>query len=123
MRAKHVMYAIDACYSGLALTRGISRRTDLPDYLDMVTSRRAVQIVTAGSEGETAVEVGGQGLFTTYLLRGLGGEADMNGDGAVTASELGTWVRPQVTVASQNRQSPQFGTIDGSGDAVFAPPR
>ncbi|MGH0034916.1 MAG: caspase family protein [Myxococcota bacterium] len=119
MRAKHVMYAIDACYSGLALTRGISRRADLPNYLDMMTSRRAVQIITAGSEGEQAVEVGGQGLFTTYLLRGLEGEADIDGDGAVTASELGTWVRPQVTLASQNRQSPQFGTIDGSGDAVF----
>jgi hypothetical protein len=119
MRAKHVMYAIDACYSGLALTRGIAMRRDVPNYLEMVTSRRAVQIVTAGSEGEKAVEVGGQGLFTSYLLRGLRGEADLDGDGAVTASELGTWVRPQVTRASGNRQSPQFGTIDGSGDAVF----
>lgn len=123
LRAKHVVYAIDACYSGLALTRGIARRTDLPGYLEMVTSRRAVQIVTAGSEGEEAVEVAGEGVFTTFLLRGLQGEADLDGDGAVTASELGTWIRPQVTSASGGRQTPQFGTIDGTGDAVFGPAR
>jgi len=119
MTAKHVMYAIDACYSGLALTRGIALSPRTPGYLEKVTSRRAVQIITAGSEGEQAVEVGGQGIFTTYLLRSLRGEADMDGDGAVTASEIGAWVKPQVTVASQGKQTPQFGTIDGSGDSVF----
>jgi uncharacterized caspase-like protein len=119
MTAKHVLYAIDACYSGLALTRGISVPTTTSGYLRKVTKMRAVQILTAGAEGEQAVEVGGQGIFTTYLLRALQGEADLNGDGAVTAREIGTYVRPQVTVASGGRQTPQFGTIEGSGEVVF----
>ncbi len=119
MTAKHVLYAIDACYSGLALTRGISLPRTTSGYLRKVTKMRAVQILAAGSEGEQAVEVGGQGLFTTYLLRGMSGEADLDGDGAVTAREIAAYVRPQVTVASGARQTPQFGTIEGSGEVVF----
>jgi hypothetical protein len=119
--AKHVYYAFDSCYSGLALTRGISvRRVDDPgEYLRKMTRAPAVQIITAGSEGEKAVEIGGQGLFTSYLLRALAGEADGDGDGAVTASEIGTFVKPSVSRASRNRQTPQFGTIDGGGEVVF----
>ena len=119
MTAKHVLYAIDACYSGLALTRGISMPRTTNGYLRKVTKLRAVQILAAGSEGEQAIEIGGQGLFTTYLLRGMSGEADLDGDGAVTAREIAAYVRPQVTVASDARQTPQFGTIEGSGEVVF----
>jgi hypothetical protein len=119
--AKHVYYAIDACYSGLALTRGISRPGSGPPdvYLRKITSVPAVQIITAGADGEQAIEVGGQGLFTTYLLRAIQGEADFNHDGAVTASEVGAYVKPQVTNASRNRQTPQFGSMEGSGEIVF----
>jgi uncharacterized caspase-like protein len=119
LTAKHVLYAIDACYSGLALTRGLSIPRTSRDYLRKVTSLRAVQILTAGSEGEQAIEIGGQGLFTTYLLRAMEGEADLDDDGAVTAQEIGAYVRPQVSAASGHRQTPQFGTIEGSGDVVF----
>jgi hypothetical protein len=123
--AKHVYYAIDACYSGLALTRGLTRTGSGPPnvYLRKITSVPAVQIITAGADGEQAIEIGGQGLFTTYLLRAMQGEADYNHDGAVTASEIGAYVKPQVTNASRNRQTPQFGTMEGSGEVVFMPQR
>jgi hypothetical protein len=119
MAAKHVLYAIDACYSGLSLTRGISIPRATSGYLEKVAGLRAVQILAAGSEGEQAVEVGGQGLFTTYLLRAFSGEADLDGDGAVTAREIGAWIGPQVTAASGARQTPQFGTIEGAGEVIF----
>ena len=45
--------------------------------------------------------------------------ADFDGDGFVTASELGTYVKPQVSAASDQRQTPQFGTLQGSGEVVF----
>ena len=119
MTAKHVLYAIDACYSGLALTRGISINRRTSGYIAKVTKLRAVQILAAGSEGEQAVEVGGQGLFTTYLLRAISGEADLDGDGVVTTSEIGTYLQPHVSNASDARQTPQFGTIEGTGEVVF----
>jgi peptidoglycan hydrolase-like protein with peptidoglycan-binding domain len=118
--AKHVYYAMDSCYSGLGLVRGLAPTARGAGYIEKVTARRAVQMVTAGSEGEEAIEAGGRGLFTTKLLEALGGEADFDGDGYVTASEIGAYVKPQVTAASRDRQTPQFGTLEGSGEVVFA---
>jgi ankyrin repeat protein len=118
--AKQIYYAMDSCYSGLGLVRGIrAMPSESPGYVEKITSMRAVQMITAGSEGEQAEEIGGQGLFTSYFLRALSGEADFDDNGFVTASEIGTFVRPQVTRASRSRQTPQFGTLDGAGEVVF----
>lgn len=65
-----------------------------------------VQILAVGGEREEPVGVAGQGLLTTDLLRPLQGEADLDGDAAVTAREIGAYVRPQVTLASDARQTP-----------------
>ncbi|MBW2230257.1 MAG: ankyrin repeat domain-containing protein [Deltaproteobacteria bacterium] len=119
--AKQVYYAMDSCYSGLGLTRGLSiPRVANENYIEKITSLRAVQMITAGAEGEQALERGGQGLFTRYFLRAIEGEADLDGDGWVTASEIGTYVRPHVTNASSSRQTPRFGTLEGTGEVVFA---
>ena len=118
--ARQVYYAMDSCYSGLGLARGIAvRDRDAAGYIEKVSSLRAVQMITAGAEGEVALERDGNGLFTRYFLLAIGGEADFNGDGFVTASEIGTYVRPEVTSASDLKQTPQFGTLDGSGEVVF----
>jgi uncharacterized caspase-like protein len=120
--AKQVYYAMDSCYSGLGLARGISVRGNGESYVRKITSLRAVQMITAGSENEQAVERGARGLFTTYFLRGLAGEADFDQDGFVTASEIGTYVKPQVTAASRSRQTPQFGSLEGTGEVAFPVP-
>lgn len=76
LEAKHVFYAIDACYSGMALTRSGSMRGGDRLYLDRVARFRARQIVTAGRAGEQVVERGGHGIFTLALLMALDGNAD-----------------------------------------------
>lgn len=122
--AKHILYAIDACYSGLLIRRGagissVPRDRRIETYLRGKTTSRAIQVITAGRKGEQVVEEGGHGLFTKYLLRGLEGEADKDGDRAVTAMELGYYLNSQVSIASDNRQTPQYGQMDGEGDNVF----
>jgi len=117
--SKQVYYAMDSCYSGLGLTRGIARKGSGNDYVRKITSMRAVQMITAGAENEQVSERGGKGLFTTYFLRGLRGEADFDGDGYVTASEIGTYVKPHVTSASKSRQTPHFGSLEGAGEVAF----
>jgi hypothetical protein len=84
-----------------------------------MTERRSVQMITAGRKGDLAHEQNGHGIFTQYLLRGLTGEADLNGDGLVTASELGSFVQPNVYRASGQKQFPQYGRLDGEGEVVF----
>ena len=76
-------------------------------------------MTTAGQEGEMAMERGGRGLFTSYFLEALTGEADLNGDGFVTSGEIGAYVPARVTAATNSRQTPMFGTLEGSGEVVF----
>ncbi len=118
--AKHVYYAMDSCYSGLGLTRGISIvRPGTDDYFGKVTSLRSVQMVTAGGEGEEAIERNGEGVFTRSFLDAIDGDADANGDGYVTATEIGAYVAPRVTNETGARQSPQSGRLEGEGEIAF----
>ena len=118
--AKHVFYAMDSCYSGLGFSRALGIvRKDADDYIDKVTSLRSVQMVTAGGEGEEVIERDGEGVFTRSLLDALDGEADANGDGYVTATEIGAYVAPRVTNETGARQSPQSGRLEGEGEIAF----
>jgi hypothetical protein len=117
--AKHVYYVMDSCYSGLGLARGDEIPADTSGYLAKMMSKRAVQMITAGLEGEQAFERNGRGLFTMHLLEALDGKADTDHDGAATASEIGNYVRPRVTADSKETQTPQFGTLEGSGEVVL----
>jgi peptidoglycan/xylan/chitin deacetylase (PgdA/CDA1 family)/uncharacterized caspase-like protein len=117
--AKHVFFVMDACYSGLALTRGSAPSGDLRKYLQEVTRRSARQVLTAGGADEQVADQGpnGHSIFTWTLLQGLEGKADLNSDGYVTASELFAYVGP--TVSSLSRQTPAFGSMPGSEGGEF----
>ena len=80
---------------------------------------RVVQIITAGGKGEQVQEKGGHGLFTTYFLHALGGEADFNKDNVVTGTELGAYLRPTVSNASEQAQTPLYGRLEGEGEFLF----
>lgn len=117
--ARHILFLMDSCYSGLALSRSGGVATGLEGYLEKVSAMRSVQIITAGGQNEQAKEAEGHGLFTKVLLDGLGGLADLNGDGFVTGTELGAYVRPTVSKASGHSQTPLFGRIAGEGEFVL----
>lgn len=69
--AKHILYVVDACYSGYALfNRSISE-----DLLEKMVKKPAIQILTAGRQQDEAQERNGHGVFTEVLLRGLEGDA------------------------------------------------
>jgi hypothetical protein len=114
IRAKHLFYAMDSCFSGLLLSRTRGGAPDDP------TTVKARQVLTAGSEGEKVVEVAGHGLFTKMLLAGLEGAADLDHDGYVRASELYKFITPRVLEESRNKQNPGFGQIStGDGEVIF----
>ena len=117
--AKHLLYVMDSCYSGLGLSRSFGVSPKISDYLRKVASMRVVQIITAGGKGEQAQEREGHGLFTTYFLRALEGEADFNKDSVVTGTELGAYLRPTVSNASQQSQTPLYGRLEGEGEFLF----
>lgn len=117
--AKHILFVMDSCYSGLGLNRSSGWTSTTENYIRKVGSMRAVQIITAGGKGEQAQEYLGHGLFTEHLLKGLQGEADINKDKYLTVTELGAYLRPAVSNASGQEQTPLFGRLEGEGEFIF----
>jgi len=118
--AKHLLFVMDSCYSGLALTRGGGIAFS-PNYLAEISRREARQMFTAGGADQQVADNGpnGHSVFTWTLLQALDGRGDLNGDGVITASELAAYVAPAVSALSQ--QTPAFGNLPGSegGDFIF----
>ena len=119
--AKHVLFVMDSCYSGLALTRGGGQAAS-QNYLNEISRREARQMFTAGGADQQVADNGpnGHSVFTWTLLQGLEGRADLNGDGVITATELAAYVAPAVSALSH--QTPAFGNLPGTegGDFIFS---
>ena len=119
LTAKHVLFVMDACYSGLGLTRGGGGNSS--NFLRDNAKRLGRQMLTAGGADQLVADGGpnGHSVFTWTLLQGLAGKGDLNGDGIITATELAAYVAPAVSAVS--RQTPAFGSLPGSegGDFVF----
>jgi hypothetical protein len=120
--AKHILFVMDCCYSGLAATRAGGLSPTHPDYFAKIISQRVRQIITAGEADQQVIEDSGQGLFTRVFIQALRGDADILGRGYVTGSDLGQYLTPRVYDASQGRQKPIFRYLEGNGDFVFTLP-
>ncbi|MGV8960062.1 MAG: polysaccharide deacetylase family protein [Stenotrophomonas sp.] len=118
LQAKHVLFVMDACYSGLGLTRGGPGSSA---FLRENARRSARQMLTAGGADQQVADSGpnGHSVFTWVLLQALSGKGDLNGDGLITGTELAAYIAPAVSAVS--KQTPAFGSLPGSegGEFVF----
>jgi len=119
--AKHMLFLMDACYGGLAVTR----RTIPPGsmrFLKDMLQRYSRQVLTAGKADEVVSDAGGtrpnHSIFTSYLLDGLEGAASVAAM-PVTGHGLMSYVYEKVGKDCHSRQTPHFGFIDGDGDFIF----
>jgi peptidoglycan/xylan/chitin deacetylase (PgdA/CDA1 family)/TolA-binding protein len=121
--AKHALFVIDACYSGLGLTRAGSAAAD-SNFARTNARRIGRQMMTAGGADQQVADdgPGGHSVFTWTLLQALNGKADLNGDGLITATELAAYVAPAVSAIAH--QTPAFGSLPGSegGEFIFELP-
>jgi uncharacterized caspase-like protein len=117
--SKHTLLILDAPVFGWETTEppGLSLEGRLAPESD--TERRAVQVISAAGKGEAAVRVEKSSRFVGALLAGLSGSADLDGNGWLMASELGTYLVRQVEVVSNGTQRPLSLRIDGDGDTVL----
>ena len=85
--AKHVLFLMDACYGGLALTRKTIPAGSMRLLKDML-QRFSRQVLTAGKADETVSDGGGvragHSIFTSHLLDALEGAASAT-EGVITA--------------------------------------
>ena len=122
MQAQHVLFVVDACFSGLMALRGtIEFRTDLR-MLPKWPSRAVLSATTASQvAGENAATCGG--YFTSAFLDQLKTYSEKNQ--AESVSNLFEKVRQQVMKATSSRgkagmMTPQLSTT-GEGQFVFLP--
>ena len=122
-KAKHMLFLVDACYSGLAAvnTRGLSKNS--PNYIDKITRENARQIITAGQKDEKVLEKDEweHSAFTKNLISGLKDKkANSNGDDFITASELGFYLQEKVSLDTENSQTPQVKRLTThEGEMIF----
>ena len=117
IKAKHIFFIMDACYSGLALLRGNPSKRFLKD----IVRRQARQVLTAGKADQTVKDSGAptnNSLFTGYLLKALEGEAKTE-QGVICATSVMNYVYNKVANDPNSRQTPGYGSILGEGDFIF----
>jgi uncharacterized caspase-like protein len=108
-KAKQKLYVADACYSGSLL----SSRTSLTQSVEMLygklneTSGGTAFLLSSKKE-EYSLESEGlrQGIFSHFLIKGLKGDADSNGDNIVSVSELYKYVYTSVRSYTKMAQTP-----------------
>ena len=114
------MIVADSCYSGASGGRTVSisgiRSTLSDNYIDRIAGGKGRVILTASAANEVSMEDDNleHGIFTYYLIKGLKGLADYDGDGYVTVDEAYRYVSEEVPKASGQTQHPiKKGSVEG----------
>lgn len=118
--AERVIVIADACHSaGTAdgdVVGGHEANHVAGSFSQLFSPSRRL-MMTAADTNEFSLEDerwGGHGVFTHFLLEGLRGQGDENGDGIVSFAEVFEFVQSSVIEATEGRQNPQrsgFGDI------------
>ena len=123
--ARRLIFFADACHSaglteGNVGTRGFSNTVNVA-ISELKSTREGWGIVSASRAGEVSMESsqwgGGHGAFTYYLLEGLNGKADVEGNknGIITLAEAFDFLEEKVKRATQNAQHPDTaGNFDNN---------
>ncbi len=120
--AKHAMAVFDSCFSGTVFT---GQRSRPPAAITQATVRPVRLFLTSGDADQ---EVSDDGMFRSLFLSALSGDedADANGDGYLTGSELSLYLENRLTNLSEGRQTPRSGKLRDrrfdQGDFVFLMP-
>lgn len=121
--AERVIVIADACHSAGTAdgeTVGGAESNEIAGGFQTLFSPSRRLMMTAAATNEFSLEDarwGGHGVFTHFLLDGLRGSGDADGNGIVTFLELFEHVSGNVRQATSGRQNPQ---MSGFGDVPLA---
>lgn len=86
INSKHALFVFDACFAG---TIFVPRRASAVTMDWSIVGQPVRLFLTSCSAKETVPD---RSKFRERFVAAIGGEADLNGDGCVTGSELGTYI-------------------------------
>lgn len=109
-RARHILLVFDSCFSGALFEK--SKEVELRAFCKGMASEPTREFITAGAEDQTVPD---ESVFRKLFVDGLAGNADLDNDNLITGSELGKYLKTNVSQLTKNRQTPQFSKIDKKG--------
>lgn len=110
--SERLVFIGDTCYSGgsggRTIFAGATRANVSGTFLERLSQGKGRVILTASDANEVSVEKNelSHGVFTYYLLEGLRGKADLDGDGVITVDEVYRYVSEKVPQATGQDQHP-----------------
>ncbi|MGB1422129.1 MAG: caspase family protein [Pseudomonadales bacterium] len=120
--SKHVYAVFDSCFAGTVFT---AQRAMPPAAITRATTLPVRQFLTSGDADQT---VSDDGQFRDLFIRAITGaeNSDANGDGYLTASEIGMYLGDRITNLTEAAQTPRYGKLRDRdfdrGDFVFVLP-
>lgn len=124
LSAGQIVLFLDACFTGEA-SRGAGKsllanaRPLLPKLDHGTAGSERMTVISAAksdqiSSGDEKLK---HGLFSNYLLMGLRGRADANGDRTITIGELFKYLEPQVKTHARRLNRTQDPEMKGEGES------
>ncbi len=110
--AERLIFIADTCYSGASGGRTMvtsKTRANLSDrFYERISKGKGRVIISSCSANEISKEDDNlqHGIFSYHMLEGLKGNADQDGDGIITVSELFSYISRTVPEASAQDQHP-----------------
>lgn len=106
-RARNKQLFIDACFSG-GLRDSSAQSANNANSSPLSSNTEGVMLFLSSRSGEASRENiwADKGLFTQYLIKGMKGGADTNGDRIITAKEIFKYVSSGVSQRTNKKQNP-----------------
>lgn len=120
--AKHVFAVFDSCFAGTIFD---ARSSAVPAAVTRATTLPVRQFLSSGDANQV---VSDDGTFRKLFIRALRAQerSDANGDGYLTASEMGMYLFDRITNLTEQAQTPRSGKLRDPdldrGDFVFLLP-
>lgn len=123
IKAKHIFFILDACYSGLAFNRSCNIGSQR--FVSDILTRYSRQVLTAGKGDQTVSDAKGplsnHSVFSGYLLQYLNDDNRIKNE-IINANNVMSYVYNNVAKNTNTQQTPQWGWIAGDGDFIFNHP-
>jgi hypothetical protein len=112
--ARRTTLFLDVCFAGRSREGAALLENARPLVVEQASrAPSGISVYSAGSKSQIASALAdqGHGLFSYYLFRGLGGEADRDGDKRIVALELKGYLEEQVPRAARALDREQFPSV------------
>lgn len=114
LTGREIIVILDACFSGTGgrsvLAKGLRPLVTVDDGTKR-WPRLTILAASSGAQAAGASEPNRHGLYSYHLLNGLAGQADADGDGHVTVSELHGYARKKVIIEARKEGREQTPTL------------